>query len=91
MKGDFENGLETVVRSGGKMSNMIRFPAVQVKTGGLSRSTIYRLERNGVFQKRRVVTPRIVVWDENEIDGWIQSQNGGLADTASFREHERLI
>lgn len=72
------------------MSNMIRFPAVQVKTGGLSRSTIYRLERNGFFPKRRVVTPRIVVWDENEIDTWIQTQNGGYGLVPGTRKADMI-
>ena len=72
------------------MSNMIRFPAVQVKTGGLSRSTIYRLERSGFFPKRRVVTPRIVVWDEIEIDGWIQTQNGGFGLVPGTRKADMI-
>jgi len=73
------------------MSKMIRFPAVQDKTGGLSRSTIYRLEREGFFPKRRVVTPRIVVWDETEIDEWIQTRNGGYGLIPGTRKADMLI
>ena len=57
------------------MAKLLRFPGVQVKTGGLSRSTIWRLERDGLFPKRRLVTGKIVAWDEAEIDAWIRSRN----------------
>ena len=61
------------------MPKFIRFPEVQAKTGGLARSTIYRLERQGLFPKRRVLTARIVVWVEAEIDAWVLSRKiGGL-------------
>jgi len=59
------------------MSKLLRYPAVRAKTGGLSRTTIWRLEHNGCFPRRRVVTPKIVVWDEAEIDCWIQSRDKG--------------
>ena len=72
------------------MSKMIRFPAVQDKIGGLSRSTIYRLERDGFFPKRRVVTPRIVVWDESEIDAWIQTQNSGYGLVPGTRKVDMI-
>ncbi len=57
------------------MAKLLRFPGVKVKTGGLSRSTIWRLERDGLFPKRRLVSGRIVAWDETEIDDWIMSRN----------------
>ena len=60
------------------MSKLIRFPDVKVKIGGLSRTTVWRLEREGRFPKRRVITSKIVVWDEAEIDAWAQAQNGGV-------------
>ena len=59
------------------MSKLLRLPNVQAKIGGLSHITIWRLERKGLFPKRRVVTPKIVVWVENEIDEWIQSRDQG--------------
>ena len=60
------------------MSKLLRLSAVQERIGGLSRSTIWRLERDGVFPRRRVVSPKIVAWDEAEIDDWIRSRcNGG--------------
>ena len=57
------------------MAKLIRFPVVQARTGGLSRTTIWRLERKGAFPKRRLLTSRIVAWDEAEIDRWIESRN----------------
>jgi predicted DNA-binding transcriptional regulator AlpA len=57
------------------MANLLRFAGVQVKTGGLSRSTIWRLERDGLFPKRRLVTGKIVAWDEAEVDERIRSCN----------------
>ena len=59
------------------MSKLLRFPAVKAKTGGLSRTTIWRLEQSGRFPKRRIVTPKIIMWDEAEIDKWIQSRDKG--------------
>ena len=52
---------------------ILRLPAVKSESG-LSRSTIWRLERNGLFPKRRLVTGKIVAWDESEIDEWIASR-----------------
>ncbi len=57
------------------MPKLLRFPGVKVKTGGLSRTTIWRLERDGLFPKRRLLTGKIVAWDEAEIDDWINSRN----------------
>jgi predicted DNA-binding transcriptional regulator AlpA len=70
------------------MSRLIRFPDVQAKTGGLSRSTIWRLEHEGNFPKRRVVTSRIVVWDEDEIDAWVHSQNWGFGLVPGTRKKD---
>jgi len=59
------------------MSKLLRLSDVQAKIGGLSRVTIWRLEQKERFPKRRVVTPKIVVWDEAEIDEWIKSCKPG--------------
>jgi predicted DNA-binding transcriptional regulator AlpA len=73
------------------MANLLRFPGVQAKTGGLSRSTIWRLERDGLFPKRRLVTGKMVAWDESEIDEWITSrrQDFGPAPSWNFRNTKR--
>jgi prophage regulatory protein len=73
------------------MAKLLRFPGVQVKTGGLSRTTIWRLERDGLFPKRRLLTGKIVAWDEAEIDEWIKSRSRefGPAPARGFK-HEEL-
>jgi prophage regulatory protein len=69
------------------MPKLLRFPGVQVKTGGLSRTTIWRLEREGLFPKRRLLTGKIVAWDETEVDEWIESRSKefGPAPARSLR------
>jgi prophage regulatory protein len=73
------------------MAQLLRFPGVQVKTGGLSRTTIWRLEREGLFPKRRLLTGKIVAWDEAEIDDWIKSrsQDFGPAPSRHYKDIER--
>lgn len=51
----------------------IRFNAVRERTG-LSRSTIWRLERRGVFPKHRRLSLNAVGWLEAEVDEWVQSR-----------------
>jgi prophage regulatory protein len=48
----------------------IRFAAVRDRTG-LSRSTIWRLERQGVFPKHRRISPNAVAWLEQEVNEWV--------------------
>ena len=71
--------------TGEKMSKLIRLEDVQAKIGGICRTTIWNLEKKGQFPKRRMITPKIVVWDESEIDAWIQSRgkNAGLTPDIS--------
>ena len=71
------------------MANLLRFPSVQVKTGGLSRTTIWRLERDGLFPKRRLLTGKIVAWDEAEIDAWIKSRTKEFGP-APARSHKEI-
>ena len=56
------------------MSKLLNFEEVQAKIGGICRTTISKLEKDGVFPKRRALTDKIVRWDESEIDAWIQSR-----------------
>lgn len=51
----------------------IRWPAVQCKSG-ISRSTAWRLEREGKFPLRRQLSSNAVGWLKSEIDAWIQSR-----------------
>ena len=51
----------------------IRLNAVRDRTG-LSRSTIWRLERRGDFPKHRRISLNAVGWLEAEVDEWVLSR-----------------
>jgi prophage regulatory protein len=57
---------------------LLRFPAVRDRTG-LSRSTIWRLEREGDFPKHRRISANAVAWVEEEVLSWIHSKVGEIA------------
>ena len=57
---------------------LLRFPTVRERTG-LSRSTIWRLERCGDFPKHRRISANAVAWVEDEVLSWIQSKVGDIA------------
>ena len=61
---------------------LVRSEEVEKKTG-LSRTTIWRLERDGGFPRRRRVGPRACAWIEEEVDQWILSRSyvGLLGDS----------
>ena len=44
---------------------------------GLSRMTIYRLERAGMFPSRRKLATHSVAWLEEDIKEWIRSRPSG--------------
>lgn len=52
----------------------IRLHAVRDRTG-LSRSTIWRLERRGDFPKHRRISLNAVGWLECEVDQWVLSRD----------------
>ena len=54
---------------------LLRFPAVRERTG-LSRSTIWRLERRGDFPRHRRISANAVAWVEEEVTRWIQLRIG---------------
>lgn len=50
---------------------------------GLSRPTIWRMERAGEFPRRRKLGSNSVAWLEHEIDEWMESrQQIGVEDDA---------
>jgi prophage regulatory protein len=51
----------------------IRFTAVRERTG-LSRSTIWRLERRGAFPKHHRTSANTVGWLEHEVNDWVLSK-----------------
>lgn len=59
----------------------IRRPAVLAKTG-LSATTVYYLEQQGKFPRHFLLTPRCAVWDESEVDAWLQSRRAAPAAAA---------
>jgi prophage regulatory protein len=52
---------------------LLRFGEVRQRTG-LSRSTIWRMERSGTFPKRIKVSFNVVAWREDEVEEWIVSK-----------------
>jgi prophage regulatory protein len=57
---------------------LLRFPVVRERTG-LSRSTIWRLERRGEFPKHYRIAPNVVAWSEQEVSDWIEERLGAAA------------
>ncbi len=54
-------------------TRLLRFPVVRERTG-LSRSTIWRLERRGEFPRHRRISTNVVAWVEEEVSGWIRNR-----------------
>lgn len=54
----------------------LRFQAVRDRTG-LSRSTIWRLERRGEFPRHRRISSNAVGWLEQEIEAWMLTKLAG--------------
>ena len=52
---------------------LLRFPVVREMTG-LSRSTIWRLERRGEFPRHHRIAPNVVAWVEEDVIGWIEER-----------------
>lgn len=49
----------------------LRFPALSKKLGGRARSSIHRDMRDRGFPKPINLGPNAVVWDEEEVDTWL--------------------
>lgn len=54
-------------------TKFLRFPEVQEMVG-LSRTTIWRLERKGKFPSRRKIGENSVAWLKEEVEKWIKSR-----------------
>ena len=54
-------------------STFLRFDAVH-QAVGLSRTTIWRLEKDGKFPARRKLSTNSVGWLKSSIEEWIQSR-----------------
>lgn len=42
----------------------------------LSKASIYRLVKAGLFPKQLLLGPRAVAWDQGEIESWIEEKRG---------------
>jgi len=65
--------------------NILRTNAV-VKATGLSRTTLWRLERRGDFPKRIRLGPNSRGWLQSEIQEWIESRPRGMSGSGSNPE-----
>lgn len=45
-----------------------------LKKIGISKTSLYNLERAGSFPKHFMLTPRCAVWDEGAVDAWMASR-----------------
>ncbi len=52
---------------------ILRLPQV-IDTTGLSKASIYRLERGGDFPKRVAISPGAVGWKSSAIQQWIEQR-----------------
>lgn len=55
---------------------ILREPEVAQKDGNLSRSTRWRLERDGRYPRRKKIGLNAVGWKESEIEEWIKDPEG---------------
>lgn len=61
------------MQTSGHERRMLRGTDV-VKRTGLSRTTIWRLERDGDFPKRVTISRGCVAWPSDEVDAWIDDR-----------------
>ena len=61
-------------------------PSEVVEKTGLSRVTLWRLEKSGQFPERVNLTEARVGWAEDEIDEWIKSRPRGICNREIIKE-----
>lgn len=66
----FNNLDERIAVTPGKPGNLLRLPAVEIRTG-LRKSTIYAGVAAKTFPEPVRASRRSVAWIENEIDNWV--------------------
>jgi len=49
---------------------------------GISKTTLYNLERAGRFPAHFMLTPRCAVWRAEEVDAWMQQRAGASVPSA---------
>lgn len=50
---------------------------------GISRTSLYHLEKSGRFPQHFMVTPRCAVWRADEVDAWMQQRAGAVPAAAA--------
>lgn len=68
--------------------NPIRMPDV-LKLTGLSRSTIYTLEKKGDFPKRMHLSVRCVAWEAEEVDECLKKRSQSRETPKCYTERKR--
>ena len=66
----------TITHSGNRL---LRLSEVEARCG-LSRSSLYRMMRNGAFPEPLQVGPRAVRWVETEVTAWLESRPRATGD-----------
>jgi len=61
------------------MSNLLRIKDVMKKTG-VAKSTIWLWVKEGKLPKPIKLSERITVWNENEIDEWIELKKSNQSE-----------
>lgn len=56
-----------------KPKRTIKRAEVEYKTG-LSRANLFKLEKANDFPHHFMLTPRLAVWYEHEVDNWIEAR-----------------
>lgn len=52
----------------------LRWPTVQ-EVSGLSRPTVWRMERDNRFPRRRQLSANSVGWLKSEVDAWVETRD----------------
>jgi predicted DNA-binding transcriptional regulator AlpA len=57
-----------------KPNRLISFRELSDRLGGLSRTTIWRMQRRGDFPRPIPISPGRVCWDESAVDQWVEGR-----------------
>ena len=60
----------------------LRWPTVQ-QVSGLSRVTVWRMERDDKFPRRRKLSANSVGWLKSEIEAWVNTREAVLVGSPS--------
>ena len=82
------NGVPHPAVSSEDPARILRVDQVLARTG-LSRTTLWRLERHGTFPRRRQLSPGAVGWLESEVQAWILSRLTRAAHAAGDGNSQR--